>query len=140
MHLKKIYYIDIEIFVLFIHLLIISYIKWINPINSFFNLDIWRFFSKIYFTFIVCLNLVIIYIFYHDNNRVSLNIETIFLFSIIHGITTIIISLLSYLFFELPYKKLIKNYVKEDESKKLDFSGSFDNENDDDYYESEDDN
>jgi peptidoglycan/LPS O-acetylase OafA/YrhL len=69
-----------------------------------------------------------------------LNIETIFLFSIIHGITTIIISLLSYLFFELPYKKLIKNYVKEDESKKLDFSGSFDNENDDDYYESEDDN
>ena len=138
--IKKIYYIDIEIFVLFIHLLIISYIKWINPINSFFNLDIWRFFSKIYFTFIVCLNLVIIYIFYHDNNRVSLNIETIFLFSIIHGITTIIISLLSYLFFELPYKKLIKNYVKEDESKKLDFSGSFDNENDDDYYESEDDN
>ncbi len=136
-----IYILDIEIFVLIIHFFIIYYYKWINVINSFLNLDLWRFFNKIYFTFIVCLNLVNLYIFYHDNNRLSLNFETIFLYSIINGISIIIISCLSYLFFELPYKKLIKSYYKEKSLNNNDSNNnSNDIENDEEDEESDDEN
>ena len=111
--IKIIYNFDIEVIVLIIYLLIFLYIKSFFLVKSFFNLEIWRFFGKIYFTFTVCINLVILCIFYSDNKKISLKFETIFLYSIINVISIIIISILAYLFFELPYKKLIKNYYKE---------------------------
>ena len=105
-----IYRIDIELFVFFIHsLLFILYFNGRNFINDFFCHIFWGILNRPYFSLILVINPLILNIFYQSETRIILNIFNLFLYSIISGCITFLTGIFIYLFFELPYKRLIRN-------------------------------
>ena len=100
---------DTEFFVLFIHLYaLIFYIKGDNIINTFLTLPIWSYFSKIYFSFIMLLNTVIVFVIYQSETRIKFDLWTLTFYSTLCLLMTFVFSTISYIFFELPYKRMIK--------------------------------
>ena len=83
-------------------------------INGFFSHIYWSFFNKIYFTFILVINQVILYNFYESDNIIKLNSYTIYLYSFINIIIVFIITIVGYIYLELPLKKLFKYYIRYD--------------------------
>jgi len=67
---------------------------------------------------ILIANPLILYIFYQSETRIILNFFNLLLYSIISGCIVFLFGFASYLFFELPYKRLIhslcSNYGKDD--------------------------
>lgn len=100
---------DTEFFVLFSHLYaLIFYIKGDNVINPFLTLPIWSYFSKIYFTFIMFLNTVIVFVIYQSETRIKFDLWTMIFYSTLCLLMNFVFSTFVYIFFELPYKRLVK--------------------------------
>lgn len=113
--LNFIYRIDIEIMVFIIHwLLFILYFKGKNFINDFFCHVFWAMFNKFYFSFILFANPIILFIFYHSETTVVINLYNLILYSVISGFTIFIYSSFFYIFFELSFKKLIHSIGTEE--------------------------
>ena len=111
--LNCIYLIDIELVVLFIHIgFFFLYMKGYEVVIDFFSHHYWFFFNKIYFSFILILNPVILYNFYNSENVVKLNTYTIYLYSIINLCVITIIMIILYIYLELPLKKLFKYNIR----------------------------
>ena len=107
---NAVFRVDIEFFVFFIHLLIfILQVKGRNNILSFFTDIRWGIFSKCYFSFSVLCNMVILFSIYSAESLISVNIYTIYLYFIFNTILIIFYMSFTYICFELPLKKLIKN-------------------------------
>ena len=103
------YLFDTEFFVLFTHLYaLIFYIKGDNVINTFLTLPIWSYFSKIYFSFIMLLNTVIVFVIYQSETRIKFDLWTLTFYSTLCLLMNFVFSTFSYIFFELPYKRMIK--------------------------------
>ena len=99
---------DIE-FVVFL----IQWAFFIVYINSHFSIKIftqkfWFFFTKVYFSFIIVCNPVILFIFYESETVVKLNILNIGLYFFINLVLILIISIITYIAIELPFKKIFK--------------------------------
>ena len=114
-----IYRIDIEILVFLLQtILFILYFKGQNFINDFFCHIFWGVINKSYYSLILVANPLILYIFYQSETRIILNFYNVLLYSIISGCIIFLVGFFAYLFFELPYKRLIhtlcSNYDKED--------------------------
>ena len=104
-----IYRIDIEIVVFLLQsLLFIFYFKGKNFVNNFFCHIFWAMFNKSYFSYILVANPIIIFIFYKSETKILLNLYNLILYSLISGTIIFISASFSYIFFELPYKKLIR--------------------------------
>ena len=104
-----IFRIDIVIIVFLYHsLLFICYFKGKNFINNFFCHIFWAMFNKSYFSYILVANPVILFILYQSETKIILNLYNLILYSLISGTVIFICASFSYIFFELPYKKLIK--------------------------------
>ena len=104
-----IFRIDIEIIVFFYQsLLFIFYFKGKNFINNFFCHIFWAMFNKSYFSYILVANPIILFIFYQSETKILLNLYNLVLYSLISGSVIFLSASFSYIFFELPYKKLIK--------------------------------
>jgi hypothetical protein len=108
-----IYRIDIEIFVISIHwILFVYYLRGNYFITDFFGNIFWNIFNKIYFTFILLCNIIILYVFYQSETNINIALYNIILYGFISGFLIIISSLFVYVSFELPLKRLTKFIIK----------------------------
>ena len=110
-----IYRIDIEIVVfLFQSVLFIFYFKGKNFVNNFYCHIFWAMFNKSYFSYILVANPIILFIFYQSETKILLNLYNLVLYSLINGIVIFLSASFLYIFFELPYKKLIRFICSDD--------------------------
>ena len=108
--------IDIEFFVLFIQwMFFILNIRGQNNILSFFTHIVWGIFSKSYFSFSIICNMVILFTIYSTETLISLNIYSIYLYFIFNSILILFWMSISYIFLELPFKKIFKYILSNDE-------------------------
>jgi hypothetical protein len=123
-----IFRIDIEIMIFLVQsLLFISYFKGKNFINDFFCHVFWAMLNKSYFVFILVANPIILFIFYQSETKILLNLFNLILYSLISGCYIFIVSSMGYIFFELPYKRLI-HYICSDNYNDIDYEQEDDKE------------
>ena len=109
---------DTDIVVLLVNLMaLFFYLKGENFVYDFLNLHFWGIFNKIYFSFILLINPVILYVFYITESRISFNMQNCYLYSFACGILLFSLVILVYAIFELPYKKTIRLFLKRNEIK-----------------------
>ena len=65
-------------------------------------------FNKSYFSYILVANPIILFIFYQSETKILLNLYNLILYSLISGTVIFLSASFMYIFFELPYKKLIR--------------------------------
>ena len=106
--LNFIYLIDIELVVFYIHWLLFILLKKQHFIIEFFNHIYWTFFNKFYFSFLLACNSTILFIFYESETVVKLNAFNLWLFFFISTVFIFFFTLIIYLCFELPLKRLFK--------------------------------
>ena len=100
--------IDIEIYVFLIHLSCFLFcFDHNNAIKAFLTNSFWSIFNKLYIIFIVVINPIILYILFTSDMRIPINLLYCLLYTLISGFLTFIISILCYIFFELPCKRII---------------------------------
>ena len=106
--------IDTEIYVFLVHLSCFLFCIGNNSVIKFLLTNsFWSIFNKIYTIFIIIINPTILYILFTIDMRIPLNISYCLLYTLISGFLTFIISILCYIFFELPCKRIIKLILKE---------------------------
>ena len=104
-----IYRFDIEFVIIFVQWgLFIILLKANNFVGLFLSNIYWTMISKSYFSFILIINTTLLFIFYQSENMIEINSMNILLYSVIGGGVTFIVTSLFYIFFELPYKRLIR--------------------------------
>ena len=109
---------DTDIVVLLVNLMaLFFYLKGENFVYDFLKLNFWGIFNKIYFSFILLINPVILYVFYITESRINFNMQNCFLYSFACGILLFSLVILVYAIFELPYKKTIRLFLKRNEIK-----------------------
>ena len=112
---------DTEVIVFFYHTsAFLFFIDNDNFINAFFSHNFWTIFNKLYVIFIILINPVILFILFQSGMRIKLNIYNCILYTLIADFSVFILSLLCYIFFELPSKRIIKLiFNKSDKEKKI---------------------
>jgi hypothetical protein len=106
--LNFVYRIDIEIVVFFVHFgAFVIFLKANNFAAIFLSHVAWTMLSKPYFSFILIYNSVLLFIFYHNETLIELNMVNIILYFMIGGTITFIFTSLFYIFYELPYKRVV---------------------------------
>lgn len=114
--------IDIELVVIMVHIIGLGfYLKGENVINSILTHNFWMIPNKFYFSFILLINPVILYVLYQSESRITFNMVNCILYSIICGILVIILSSFVYIIFELPYKRITKLIFSEKENREDDY-------------------
>ena len=110
--------IDTDVVVLLVNLMaLFFYLKGENIIYDFLKISFWRNFNKLYFSFILLANPLILYVFYITESRIIFNIQNCFLYSFACGILLFSLDILVYAIFELPFKKTIRLFLKRNEIK-----------------------
>jgi len=109
------YLVDIELVVLLLHwaAFIIS-IREQNRIYDFLRNDFWNFFTKSYFSYLLLLNPIILYILYGNGTVIRLEIYSIYIYSAINFLLILIGTIFVYVVYELPLKKIIKYIISRD--------------------------
>ena len=104
---------DSDIFVLSINALSLSmYLKGGNLINDILCHSLWSVFNRFYFSYILLMNPIILYILYNIESKIVFNIYNCILYSFICGIIVYFITIIIYITFELPFKKTIRFWLK----------------------------
>ena len=104
---------DADIFVILFNLMALcQYIRGDNLLYHFFSNNFWSIFNNFYFTYIIIINLVILYIINTTDTKLIFNLSTCFLYTFICGSLVFSITIIIYIFFELPLKKLINFLLK----------------------------
>ena len=108
------YLIDIELFIFFSQfILFYLYMRGHETIiNGFFSHIYWSFFNKIYFSFVLVINPIILYHFYESDSIIKLNAYTIYLYSFINIGIIFVLMIICFIYLELPLKKLSKYYIR----------------------------
>jgi hypothetical protein len=110
-------FIDSDIFVFVINIMALSlYIKGDNIINNILCHNFWFIFNRFYFSYILLINPIILYIIYINETKIIFNFSTIILYCFICGIVVYFLTILVYITFELPFKKLIYFWIKLNEN------------------------
>ena len=134
-YLNAIFRIDIEIFILAFHWFIFNLkVNGEGKILRFFRNMLFGIFSKSYFSFTIVCNIVILFIIYTNETIISVNIYMVLLFFLLNLAIIFFYQFLSYVYLEIPLKKIIRylcNRDDERESKESDIE-SYDN-----YFEEE---
>ena len=106
-------FIDSDIFVIAFNLMALClYIKGDNNLNNFLCHNFWSIFNRFYFSYILLINPIILYVIYVNETKIIFNISSCFLYCFICGILVFAISIFVCAAFELPYKKLIHFWIK----------------------------
>ena len=112
--------IDADIYVFAINSMALSlYIKRDNLINDILSHNFWSIFNRFYFSYILIINPIILYILYANETKIIFNISNCLLYSFIYGILIFPISILVYIIFELPLKKIINFWINLGEKKDI---------------------
>ena len=110
-------FIDSDIFVFAFNSMALSlFIKGDSIINNILCHNFWFIFNRFYFSYILLINPIILYIIYVNETKIFFNLSTIFLYCFICGIVVFTISILVYIMFELPFKKIIHFWIKLNEN------------------------
>ena len=105
--------IDSDIFVIAINLIALCmYLKGDNLINNILCHSIWSILNRFYFSYILLINPIILYLLYINETKILFNISNCLFYSIICGILVFFTSIFFYIIFELPLKKLIRFWIK----------------------------
>ena len=105
--------IDTDIIILAINLMaIFMYLKGNNVISNFINHNFWTIFNKLYFSYILFINPIILYVIYIAETKIKFDMINCFLYSFISGILIFSAASFVYVVFELPYKKAIRYWFK----------------------------
>ena len=109
-YLHGIYFLfDIPFAVLIVNIITFGlYIKGTNSINDFLCHPFWSVFSKLYYSFILTAYPIILYILLQSDARITFNLSTCLLYSCITFFFTLLVSIIVYAFFEMPFKRIIK--------------------------------
>ena len=106
-------FLDTDIVVILANLMaLFFYLKGESYVYNFLNLNFWGIFNKIYFSFIILINPVILYILYITETRINFNMQNCYLYSFASGILLFTLTIFVYAILELPYKKAIRLYLK----------------------------
>ena len=109
---------DIEFIICVIHFIgFVFFIKKDRFINKILSHPFWIISNKMYFTFILILNPVILYVLFQSETRIALNVGNSFLYSLICGFIVFVLSCIVYIFFERPGKRLMKLWLKNKDNK-----------------------
>ena len=105
--------IDTDIIILAINVMaIFFYLKGNNIIMDILNNNIWSIFNKLYFSFIILINPIILYVIYISETKIKFSLKICFLYSFISGLIIYSASSFIYIFFEFPYKKAVRYWFK----------------------------
>ena len=107
--LNIIYLIDLEFFVLIINWIFFYFYYKGGQLNDFFSHNYWNFFIKSYFSYALVSGPVILYIFYADETVIKVSIPNVILYSLINIIFVFLFTIIFYIFYEYPFRKLIKD-------------------------------
>ena len=111
--LNIIFLLDIEIAIFIIQWInFILDFKEVRLIKNFLNHVYWSFFVKSYFSFCLTSVTVILFLFFLTETAIKFNLGNIFLYGFIDLIFTLILTIVFYSCFELPFKKFIKFLLK----------------------------
>jgi hypothetical protein len=112
--------IDSDIFVIATNLIgLCMYLKGDNLINNILCHSIWSIFNRFYFSYILLINPIILYIFYSAETKIIFNMSNCILYSFICGIFVYSVTMIIYVIFELPFKKLIRFWFKLNEKETI---------------------
>ncbi len=111
--LSYVYIFDMEILIFFLfYVSMIHFRKSSYVIYSVLTFNYWIKFHKLYYSYILILPTITIYFLFQSESRFTLSFSFIFFYSIVIWIITQIIATLIFVFFEMPYKRLIKFLFK----------------------------
>ena len=114
-----IYRIDIEFVVIIVQWLsLYVIIKTDELAFEFFNSIFWIILSRPYYSYILTVNSLLLFLFYHEATLTEINSVSILMFTLIAGGSTFIFMSVFYISFELPLKRLIRLCYKNDEEEK----------------------
>jgi hypothetical protein len=112
--IKIVFLLDADIFVIALNLMVLFfYIKLYN--NTIYNIlfhDFWNTFNRLYFSYILLINPIILYIIHVNETKIIFNLSNCFLYSFICGITVFSLSYFINIIFELPFKLIIQFWIK----------------------------
>ena len=107
------YCIDIELGILsFFYISIFHFNKGNNIVHSFLSFHYWIRYHKLYYSYLVTLPSVSLFFLYQSESRISLSFSNVIFYSVIIWIIAQIIASFTFIFFEMPYKRLIKLLYK----------------------------
>ena len=107
------FFIDTDIIILGINIMaILMYLNGNIIITAFFNHNFWSVFNRFYFSYILCINPIILYVIYIRETKIKFNMINCFLYTFISGIIIYTIVSFVYIVFELPFKKAIRYWFK----------------------------
>lgn len=108
--------IDTEIVVIFIHVISLCFfLMGPNQIMKFLSNSYWLIKSRIYFSYIIIMNPVILYVFYHSESRIKLDFFTVTFFSVVIYVVILCMANVMYVFVELPWKRINKIILRDSE-------------------------
>ena len=129
--LNIIYLIDIEIVVFWTQwVFFYFFMKELNTIVDFCSNIYWSIFVKSYFSLLMAISLIILYILFESDTIIRLDILNIYLYYFIGLIIIIGLVIINYIGFELPLKKIFRYLFKR--NTKLNSFDDYENEVDDD--------
>lgn len=128
--------IDSDIFVLALNAFALClYLKGDNLTNNLLCHSLWSVFNRFYFSYIVLINPIILYILYNIDTKINFNLANCLLYSFICGFYVYLVTIIIYITLELPFKKVIRFWININEKSwkeraaKIDPAGSY-NKND----------
>ena len=111
--LNVFYLIDIELFVFLIQwVFFFIFMKGLNSINDFFSNIHWSIFVKSYFSFLYAMCPIILYLINESDSTIKLDLMNVYLYFFISIILIIAFTIVNYIFFELPLKKIFRYIFK----------------------------
>ena len=103
--------IDVDFFLYLFHFFMIAcYISGRNMFFKFLNSNVWVQISKLYIWIIIFTSLTCYYIIYNSETQLNLSVFIVLIYGAICGTNLYLLSIIFFILFELPYKKLIKLY------------------------------
>ena len=110
-----IYRIDIELVIIFVQWFsFIIMIKMNDLAFEFFNNVFWIVLSRPYFSYILVVNTLLLFLFYHEETLTDINSISVLMFTLIGGGFTFLFLSIFYILYELPLKRVIRLFFKND--------------------------
>ena len=115
-----IYRIDIELVIIFFQWQFFYCIQIKNISLDFLSNILWITLSRPYYSYILVINTVLLFIFYHDETLIEINSISILMYSLIGGCFTFLTMSIFYILCELPLKRVTRLFYIWKSDKKLD--------------------
>jgi hypothetical protein len=116
--------IDSEIVVVLIHLMAFSFFYvGDNIFSNFLTSSMWNLFEKLYFSIILLINPVIIYVLAQCESRIHLTVYNLILYTLICGFIVILVAGFTFVFVESPMQNIVKlitsTFLKEPQQEEI---------------------